>query len=197
MGRYWLDLKLIWLIMLEPPWKYSGTDSYVLLDSWISWLGVWVWAVAGLALGAVLAQPLVHFLGIGTTGFQDAVTIVIAFIAGLLIQIFGWSVYAPFYALSSFLDERWRPGNLLFAVLLLGLLLGSMLVGGLAPLVAVGYVLYRYFTWVGPGQSSVTIAFVGALLVKSLLIPAIWGAIKSKAFQAFVWWLRGDKVKKA
>jgi hypothetical protein len=63
------------------------------------------------------------------------------------------------------------------------------------PLAVVGYGIYRYFTWLSVSQHSITIAFVGALLVKTFLIPLIKGIVTGALFKFFMRWLRGDKPK--
>jgi hypothetical protein len=65
------------------------------------------------------------------------------------------------------------------------------------PFVVAGYAIYRLLTWVGPGQRSVTIAFVGGLLVKTFLIPFIKGIVTGALFKWFMGWLRGNKAKPA
>jgi hypothetical protein len=50
---------------------------------------------------------------------------------------------------------------------------------------------------VGAGQSSVTLAFVGGLLVKTFLIPFIKGLVTGALFKWFMSWLRGGKPKSA
>ena len=57
----------------------------------------------------------------------------------------------------------------------------------------VGYGLYLYFTSVGADQRTVTIAFVGGLLVKTFLIPLIKSLVTGAAFKVLMDWLRGGE----
>jgi len=70
-------------------------------------------------------------------------------------------------------------------------------VAAAVPLAGVGYALYLYFSWVGSEQRTVTIAFVGGLLVKTFLIPFVKGIVTSSAFKVLMGWLRGSKRTKS
>jgi len=78
--------------------------------------------------------------------------------------------------------------------LLLLAIINGLLAAGL-PFAGVGYGIYRYLTWVGSGQRSVTIAFVGSLLIKPFLIPFLKGLETGAIFKKIMDWLRGDKVE--
>ena len=179
MVRFTNAIKSFWLDMLVPPWRHSGPDDR--FDHWASWLIGWAWALSGLVLGALIAPLLVRFAGLSNASYQDALVIGIAVFAGFVVQLFGWCLWLFFFLCIQNMPEYLRVWGTPVVLVL--------------PLAASGYGVYRYLTWVGAGQRSVTIAFVGGLLIKTFIIPAIWGAIKSRAFQAFMRWLRGDKVK--
>lgn len=76
--------------------------------------------------------------------------------------------------------------------------MGILALGLLVPFAGVGYGIYRYLTWAGAGQRTVTVSFVGGLLVKTLAIPLIKGIVTGAIFRWFTGWLRGGKgIKKA
>jgi hypothetical protein len=54
----------------------------------------------------------------------------------------------------------------------------------------------RDLTWIGAGQHSVTVAFVGALLIKTFAAPLIKGIVTGALFRWFMKWLRGGKDTK-
>lgn len=185
MGWFMGYLKTDMLLMLEPPWRPAPEGKRT---DWFEWLSSWSWAIAGLVLGAFIAPPLVRYLGFANSRLQDQIDIGIAVLMGVLVQLVGWSLLLA--------GLIWvRRLNRLPTVLKPVLYFALSILVQFAPLVGVGYGIYRYLVWVGAGQRSVTIAFIGGLLVKAFVIPAVWGAIKSRAFQAFMRWLRGDKVK--
>lgn len=171
--------------MFEPFWKDTSERRERREIHRANWLVNWTWAIIGLVGGALVAPSLLQLVGLAHTSYTDGLVIAVAVVAGLLVQLLG--------TVLSVLSVHLFPiktNGLGWYVIELG---GCVVV--LFPLVGVGYGIYRYLTWVGPGQRSVTVAFVGGLLIKTFVIPAIWGAIKSSAFQAFMRWLRGDKVK--
>lgn len=55
---------------------------------------------------------------------------------------------------------------------------------------------YRYVTWVGAEQSSVTIAFVGGQLIKTFAIPLIKGIVTGALFKRLITWLHAGKDTK-
>jgi hypothetical protein len=67
----------------------------------------------------------------------------------------------------------------------------------LLPFALVGYGIYRYLSVVGSEQRSITIAFVGGLLVKTFLIPLIKGIVTGALFKWFMNWLRSGKGTKS
>ncbi len=186
-------LKHFWLAMLEPPWRSK--------ENWVEWLLGWAWALAGLVLGAVYAPSIVQFAGLSSSPYQDWLVIGIAATAGFIVQagsalflallsnnIEGSSLYdGPILDLLDKGALGWFVG--------IGLLLVVGVVLALLPVVAAGYGVYLYFTSLGANQRTVTISFVGALLVKTFLIPFIKSLVTGAAFKVFVGWLRGGKKK--
>lgn len=125
--------------------------------------------------------------------------------AGFIVQLVTFSVYhvgaSRAVQRSEVLRQKLGDGSLSVTGCLI--VLGQALLAiGLVSLVwcvlfmAMMFACILYF--ISPelaNQGHVTTGFVGGLLVKTFVIPAIWGAIKSKAFQAFMSWLRGGKPK--
>jgi hypothetical protein len=188
MSTFVADLKNAWLEMLEPPWRRPGRDNPL---TWRFWVAGWTWAIAGLVLGAFIAPTVLQHAGLASTDYQDALNLSVALLTGFLVQFLGW-VFA-FGVLAPLADYLEGLPDWVSVVLYFPFVAAFALV----PLAGVGYALYRYLTWVGAGQRSIAVAFVGGLLIKAFVIPAIWGAMKSKAFRLFMGWLRGDKVKPA
>jgi hypothetical protein len=68
----------------------------------------------------------------------------------------------------------------------------------LNPLAGISYAIYRYVTVVPVDQRLVVISSAGLVLIKTLVIPAIRSALKSKALERLKDFLRGGKdIKKA
>jgi hypothetical protein len=203
MSEFAHSLRRIWLWMFEPPWRHSGADNEKDYH-WLFWLSGWAWAVAGLVLGAFVAPALVQHVGLVNTPYQDSLVIGVAVVAGFLAQLVGWCLFWGIHIVLAWLWTRNGPtrshwvGENNYGRLSGNRLLGEF--GMLMELAALlflvlGFALYRYLTWVGPGQSQVITAFVGGLLVKTFLIPFIKGIVTGALFRRFMRWLRGDKVK--
>jgi hypothetical protein len=188
MSTFVADLKHAWLEMLEPPWRRPGRDNPL---TWRFWVVGWTWAIAGLILGAFIAPTVLQRAGLASSDYQDVFNLAVAVLTGFLVQFLGWvfafGVLAP---LADYLEglPDWVSDVLYFPF---------VAVFALLPLVGVGYGIYRYLTWVGAGQRSIAVAFVGGLLVKALLIPLIKGIMTGALFRWFMRWLRGGKVKNA
>ena len=186
------NLKEAWLWMLEPPWRHSGPAPWR-RTHWLFWLVGTAWSLAGLVLGAVASPSLVRFAGLSVIPDQDALAIGVAVLAGFLLQSLVWFVLVSALLVVVLISDRC---SLPYAVALAaGLLVCCTL--AVLPFVGVGYALYRYVTWVGSGQGLATIALVGALLVKTLLIPLVKGIVTGALFKWFMTWLRGGKPKSA
>lgn len=214
--KFWVTVRDVYLrdtwkyglySMLAPPWK-RGSDKER-NNTWFPWLLGWSWALAGMVAGALVAPSLVNFAGLADTSYQDWLVIGVALVSGFVVQLLGWTLVA--YPLT--VDFLNKIGNMtdeeLQKVGLVRLqksqqpvkrnrvLIGCWLpITMLLPLAGVSYGVYRYLTWIGPGQQSVTIAFVGGLLVKTFLIPFIKGIVTGALFRWFVNWLRGGKDQK-
>lgn len=188
----------IWLAMFEPPWRNPRSDDFW-RQHWIVWVIGWAWTLAGLVGGALVAPQFVKFLGLWDTPFQDALVISIAALAGFLVQFLAWTLLW----LSNTVNNKlglflWnaRARTLVLVVVLIPVVLVSLFIF-LLPFIGVIYGLHLYFTSVGVNQRTVTVAFVGGLLVKTLLIPAIKAFAVGKAvrfiYAKFMRWLRGGK----
>lgn len=182
---FWDVLRLVWWFMLELPWRHSGPDN-VKDVHWILWTIGWAWTIAGLALGALVAPLLTQTVGLTDSPYTDWLTIAVAVFAGFLVQLVGWALYISLY--SRFIYDH------LPRKVLTGLAMAEWFV----PFAGVGYGIYRYLIWVGSDQRTVTIAFVGGLLIKTFAIPLIKGILTGALFRWFMHWLHGDKdTKKA
>jgi hypothetical protein len=192
MDVYLHNLQEAWLWMLEPPWRHSGPAPWR-RTHWLFWFLGSAWSFAGLVLGAVASPSLVRFAGLSDTLHHGALAIGVAVLVGLLVQSLVWFVLVSALLVVVLISDRC---SLPFAVALASGLLVCFALAVL-PFVGVGYALYRYFTWVGSGQGLVTIALVGALLVKTLIIPLIKGFMTGARLKLFMRWLRGGKPKSA
>jgi hypothetical protein len=175
-------LKWYWVWMLEKPWHEMGPITQA--THWRLWLLGWTWTIAGLVIGALVAPPLVQSVGLANTAYQDALVIGAAVLAAFLVQLLGWSLVAFLEWLDAFNHVPDGGWSLFYAVAVLSF-------------AGISYAFYRYFTWVGAGQRSITVAFVGGLLVKTFLIPLIKGIVTGALFKWFMTWLRGGKPKSA
>ncbi len=203
MDTFWSQFKGTWLLMIELPWQNPRIDDRRL--HWQQWLLGWSWTLGGLVLGALVAPQLLQFAGLSTAPYQDLLVIGVAAVAGFLVQFLGWSLVG--LSLAYINNERLRP--LIDAVIAMPSFVQRVVVQlykvavyalifalVMLPLAGVGYGIFRYLTWVGAGQREVTIAFVGALLVKTFLIPFIKGIVTGALFKWFMNWLRGGKETK-
>src|SRR5260221_12582232 len=160
MDEFLAILKDTWFRMLEPPWLDSTGERR---NHWVIWLSGWVWLVSGVLLGALIAPTLGQQLGLANTGYQHTFVIVVAFITGFLVQFLGWCMMGLLAAVMDNVVKRypqWLDDSIGW-------------VFALVPLAGVGYGLYLYFTKAAADQRTVTIAFVGGLLVKTFLIPLV------------------------
>jgi hypothetical protein len=147
-----------------------------------------VWALAGLLLGAFFAPLLMKSAGLADSPYQDTLDVGVAVLAGLLVQLVSWSLFVPVvFVVDSALKSTSRNTRRGLTFLIIAFLVPW-------PIGGVVYALYRYFTWVGPGQAHVTVAFVGALLVKSLLIPLVKAIVTGAALKWFLKVLSDNKA---
>ncbi len=192
MGVFIGKMKVFSLWMLEPPWRHSGPAQWEKAH-WLVWFVGSVWSLAGLVLGAVVAPSLVQSVGHLATPYQGALVTGVAVLAGFLVQSLGWLLLVPTLYVVVLIPQHlsWPNAARQASVLLV------CFVFAVVPFAGVGYALYRYVTWVGTGQGLVTTAFVGGLLVKTLLIPFIKGIVTGALLKWFMGWLRGDKTESA
>jgi hypothetical protein len=184
MGDYIGGLKVMWLWMLQPPWRHSGRGDER-ASHWFIWLLGWAWSLAGLVLGAVVAPSLVQVMGLSATSDQGALMLGVVVLAGFLAQALGWCYLALIFGIGKAVS---LPKALGWPVLLVVFVF---------PLAGVGYALYPDFTKVGASQEVVTIVFVGSLFVKAFLIPSIKAIAVGMELKVFMRWLRGGKPKSA
>lgn len=185
MGEFIEVLKVMWRFMLEPPWSNSAeaTEGDI-WGHWIAWTAGWAWALAGLVFGALISQSLLHWVNLANSQYKDWLVIVVAVLAGMLVQLLGTGMWMFIFDL----EKGEHISNVGCVVTVSS---AVVLVAGL------GYGIYRYLTWIGAGQREVTIAFVGGLLVKTFLIPLIKGIVTGALFKWFMSWLRGGKDTKS
>jgi hypothetical protein len=168
--------------MLEPPWLDSTGE---IRNHWAIWLIGWAWSVSGIVLGALVAPTLAQQLGLTNSGYQDMFVMAIAVIAGFLVQFLGWCMMG---LLAAVLDNavkrypQWLDDSIGW-------------VFALVPLAGVGYGIYRYVTWVGAGQRTATVAFIGGLLIKTLVLLVITSHVTDTLSKWFMGRIRGDKPK--
>jgi hypothetical protein len=184
MGDYIGGLKVMWLWMLQPPWRHSGRGDEQ-ASHWFIWLLGWAWALAGLILGAVAAPSVVQVAGLADAPDQGALMLGVVVLAGFLVQALGWCVLALIFGIGKAVS---LPKVLGWPVLLVVFVL---------PLVGVGYALYPYRTWVGANREVITVILVGGLFVKTFLIPSIQAIATGAEFKVVMRWLRGGKPRGA
>lgn len=198
------QMKNSWLSMFEPPWRlWQPATTVEELEGcgFGGWLLGWAWALAGLVGGAFFAPLLVQWAGLSHTSYQDWLVIGIAVLASVVTQVLSMSLLLLVaVGLALFIDATTTV--LVMHDFLESVAISSMAVmffiASLLPIAAVGYGIYRYLSWVGAGQRTVTIAFVGALLIKTFAIPLIKGIATGALFRWLMKWLRGGKdTKKA
>lgn len=189
--RLWFGgVKVVWFLMLEPPWHYArvGVQRNA---HWFFWLAGWFWMVAGLLLGALVAASLIQALGLADETYQTWLVISIAFLTGVLVQALGVAVLAVFQVVT----PRGDWANLPFLVALLLFLVLNALAA--LPFMAVAYGIYRYLTWLGPGQSGALIALVAGIVLKAT-VPFLYSLILGKdRFTRLKTWLRSGMPPKS
>ena len=186
----WDSYKESWWYILEPPWRYTRASAER-LRHWFVWFYEGWFAVVGLVSGALVAPSLVQLTGLVDTPYEDAFIIGVAVAAGIVAQSLHHCLSVLTQLLRLWLEKR--TGDVYIWEKVLPFV---VLPTDLAFMAALGYGLYRYFIWTGPGQGSITIAFVGGLLVKTFLIPLIKGIVTGALFKWFMNWLRGGKDTK-
>jgi hypothetical protein len=162
-NKYEFKFKRRLLFVLEPPWRHSGPDNER-REHWLTWVAGWVWAIAGLALGAFVGPSLLALAGLANSSYRDLLAVGVAVLLGFWVQFIGWITLAGAGERAARLPEG-RQGQLMRR--------GLLVLTFVAPLVLVQELLFAYYSTVGSGQRSITIAFVGGLLVKTFLIPFI------------------------
>lgn len=179
---------------------------------WFRWIVGWMYALCGLVGGALVAPSLVRWAALSWFPYQDWLVIGIAAITGFLVHLLGWVLIANSFVpagltfrisnrvsnrimRSGGLDRRRRTVILVLGTCAILSAVAGLVVALLLPLAAVGFGIYRYLTWIGPGQRTVTVAFVGGLLVKTLISPLFKYIMGSVVFTRILRWLRSDKTK--
>jgi hypothetical protein len=186
------ELRVAWLAMVVPPWLDSG-DRRVRTAHWVWWFVGWVWTLAGLTSGALVAPSLIRVLGLAHTTYEDWLVIALAVLAGFLVQMLGWSlisfltlVLANNLPIDVFSRYKTRTQTLIAFLSLCAVIL--------LPLVGVGFGIYVYLARISADQRTVTIAFLGALLIKTL-ITLFKGIVTRVALKLFLRRLRRDSKR--
>jgi hypothetical protein len=192
MSGFMEDMKTRWLDMLTPPWRdvEPDEDKFVHIATWI--IG-WIWALAGILLGAVFAPYLLEVWGFADSAYQDIMVIGVATLAGFLVQFFGWCLIF----LVAIIDDliRGAPPRR-DAISLAGFLF--FIIALPLPLLIVGYVIYLYATTVGTQNGLITTGVIGGVFVKlaiTLGLPLVKSLFFGILFAGFIRWLRGGKAK--
>lgn len=179
---------------------------------WFRWTVGWMYAISGIVGGALVAPLVVQRAGLSWFPYQDWLAIGIAAIAGFLVHLLGWILLANsfvganlFFRLVNRVSEpTMRPGAIDMRSRVVILVLGTcailsaavgLLIALLLPIAAVCYGIYRYLSLIGPAQRTVTVAFVGGLVVKTLISPLIKNIVGGAVVASLLRWLRGDKTK--
>lgn len=187
MDEYVYKVKFVWLCMFEPPWRHPELGNRRKIR-WFAWLFGWYLALIGLIGGALAAPSLVQLMGLARASYADWLMIAIAVLASFLVQVVTWGIVSVDIAL----EPKVRPDLPLVKKVLLRLTSFIPFLLFIAPFT---YGLYRYVKWIETEQPTALIAFVGGLLLKTLVIPAIVGAVRSRAFKLFMRWLRGKTTE--
>ena len=146
--RYFLvGWQYSWRRWRDVPWRRFHTR-----DGWSLYVA---FALLGLVLGALAAPSLVHVTGLAGTCYQDVLAVALALVSSLCVFRVGEDL--AFVMVLLFAWISWRIWEAYVTVVI----------------AAIGYGVYRYVTWLGPGQRDVAIAFVGGLLIKVFLIPLV------------------------
>jgi hypothetical protein len=187
MGEIMRMLKQTWLWTLEPPWWSSGSEKERSAH-WFVWVLGWVWAIGGIAIGALYAPLLIEAVGLSGSSYRDILLIVIAVFAGFILHLFGWFIEILMESQARRQGVEKIAGNegltSVFFIVIFGF-----------PLLVMLLALSFYLNVASAGKQSVTVGFVGALLVKTFLFPLIKGIVTGAIFMWFKNWLRGGKAK--
>jgi hypothetical protein len=187
MSNFAEKMRRIWAVMIQPPWKYTARYSKEFF--WVTWVFGWIFALGGLWIGALVAASLVQAVGLESTSYVDWVLIAIAVLVSVLFQLVVYGLGAISNALEPvirFDAPRWQQRRLRI----------TSLVFDLGVIALVSLLFFRFGPWIVTLQRSVPIAFVGGLLVKTIIIPSIKGTVTGTLLKWFVSWLRGGKETK-
>ncbi|HEX6799394.1 MAG TPA: hypothetical protein VF116_16925 [Ktedonobacterales bacterium] len=191
-----LPLALLELPLRDPRPAYPG--RYQQAYRWPGWILRWGWPVAALMLGAFIAPLSLELVGLANLSYSGVLEIAVALLVAILAQSADWLfavlVFHVIRPMLERIDERsagWWVNWLVGPVVALGFALPPLIL----PFVGVCYGIYRYVTWVGPGQHGVTVAFVGGLVVMMLVVPLVRRIVTSSLLKFIISRLRGDKAK--
>jgi hypothetical protein len=84
------DLLVIWEFMCTFPWPRPKITSGSRPLHVASWIVGWVWAIAGVFLGAFVAPSLIEYWELADTPYQDYVIVAVSALAGFAAQLAGW-----------------------------------------------------------------------------------------------------------
>jgi hypothetical protein len=80
--------RVVWLAMLTPPWQKADPEDNS--KDVLAWVIGWVWAIAGVILGAVIAPYILEPSGFTSSPYQDAIVVGTATVGGFLVRFIDW-----------------------------------------------------------------------------------------------------------
>lgn len=190
---------------------------------WFMWLIGWLWTLAGLFLGALIAPSLLRLVGLADTPYQNWLVVAVAVVAGFLVQFIGWLMIVPLLVIIMIFWAVAGVAALWFTVLfrdvtndisadnpsgipvsrkvtqtnsyLLTMRNLSAVIAFAVPLIGVTVAIYLYLSHIVMGQRLVIIGAALLVLIKTFVIPATISTLRSKAITSLRDWLRGGSKK--
>jgi hypothetical protein len=186
MRNFMQAMRREWRFMFSPPWQ--PRPRLTTRERWGVWLGTWLIALIGLVGGAIAAPAVLAAMRLTHSPFYDWMLIAIAVVAGILVQMAMTGVAGA----SNALEPKPRPDLPRGKRLLLRL---RYYVFNSAVVILGAILVARYLDWIQSEQRAITIAFVGALLVKSIVLPGVKTLIMGKAAKRLWHWIQdADKT---
>lgn len=201
MSGWFAFMRRRWIDLLASPWRFSG-DADDNPTGQASWLLGWAWTLAGATLGAFVGQYLVLQWGVPSTVIvrgitaQLALMFAVATIVGFVVQVLGFTLLYLALTWMRVREAKARKScRTRMRFCLVGCLVGVPVLSliALLPFAAVGYTLYLFWNWAGPGKSQVIAASVGAVFVTVVLIPVVQSIVTGVAVRWLIRVLSGEK----
>jgi hypothetical protein len=145
--------------MLTPPWQNVDADEDKLLHT-LAWILGWMWALAGIILGALISPYLLTTWGLMNSTYHDLVVICVAAVMGFLVQFLvqflGWALlFSAFLADELFTRDTNRESLLaVFIIVFICLPL---------PLALVDYGIYLYVSTIGAQSGLISTGVIGGV----------------------------------